>query len=174
MKKAILIGVLILGVILISGCAKNTGVLVMQITDQPKLNIEKALITISNVGVHLAGPDEEENTTTMAGWFTVVSEAKTFDLVAIKDIKEFLGSAELTAGKYTQIRLNMDKALVTIDGIEYDLAIPSKTAKLIKPFDIEVNKTTTLTLDFDAEKSVVERGKTGKYNLKPTIKIETL
>ena len=165
MKKAVLIGLLILGIFLVSGCAKNTGILVMQITDQPKLNIEKALVTVSNVEVHLAGVDNA----TEAGWFTVVSEAKTFDLVAIKDIKEFLGSAELTAGKYTQIRLNVNKAIVTIDGIEYDLEVPSEKIKLIKPFDIEVNKTTILTLDFDAQKSIHAAG--DKYIMKPTITV---
>ncbi|MBW2965897.1 DUF4382 domain-containing protein [Candidatus Woesearchaeota archaeon] len=169
MKKVILISILILSVVLISGCA-GKGILVMQITDQPKLNIEKAEVTISKVQVHMAGAGEEENATTQAGWYTVVDEAKMFDLVAIKDVKEFLGSAVLDAGKYTQIRLNVDKALVTIDGMQYDLKIPSKTVKLTKPFDIIANQTTTLTLDFDADKSIHSAGK-DKYIMRPTIKI---
>ena len=139
----------------------GTGTLLMQITDAPpELNITKALVTISVVEVHLAG----------TGWFTVVEEAKTFDLIAIEDVKEFLGTAELSAGKYTQIRLNINEALVTINGTEYDLTIPSKTIKLVKGFDIEPNEITTLTLDFDAQESIHSAGK-DKYIMRPTIKV---
>jgi len=142
----------------------GTGTLLMQITDAPpELNITKALVTISDVEVHLAGADE-------GGWFTVVEEAKTFDLIAIEDVKEFLGTAELSAGKYTQIRLNINEALVTINGTEYDLTIPSKTIKLVKSFNIEPNGTTTLTLDFDAQESIHSAGK-DKYIMRPTIKV---
>ena len=148
-----------------------TGTLLMQMTDAPpELNITKALVTISDVEVHLAEADEEENATTEAGWFTVVEEAKTFDLIAIEDVKEFLGTAELSVGKYTQIRLNIIEALVTINGTEYDLTIPSKTVKLVKAFNIEPNETTTLTLDFDAQESIHSAGK-DKYIMRPTIKV---
>ncbi len=64
----------------------------------------------------------------------------------------------------------MDKALVTIDGTEHDLKIPSKKIKLIKPFDITANQTTTITLDFDAQKSIHAAGK-DKYIMRPTIKV---
>ena len=141
-----------------------TGTLLMQMTDAPpELNITKALVNISDVEVHFAGVDEE-------GWFTVVEEAKTFDLIAIEDVKEFLGTAELSVGKYTQIRLNIIEALVTINGTEYDLTIPSKTVKLVKAFNIEPNETTTLTLDFDAQESIHSAGK-DKYIMRPTIKV---
>ena len=63
-----------------------------------------------------------------------------------------------------------DKALVTINGTEYNLTIPSKTIKLIKGFNIDVNKTTTLTLDFDAQKSIHSSAK-DKYIMRPTIKV---
>jgi len=42
--------------------------------------------------------------------------------------------------------------------------------KLIKPFQINDNETTTLTLDFDVQKSVHETGE-GTYIFTPTIKI---
>lgn len=173
MKKTILLVTLVLTLIAINSCTQKstTGMLVMQITDAPpELNIEKAEVTISNVEVHQAKADEEDNTTTEESWFTVVEEAQTFDLIAIKDVKEFLGSATLDAGKYTQIRLNVDKAVVTINGTDYDLEIPSSKLKLIKPFTIEVNQTITLTLDFDAQKSIHSAGK-DKYIMRPTIKV---
>lgn len=174
MKNTLLIAVLVIGIVAVSGCVKSqneTGTLVMKITDAPTdLNIGKALVTISNVEVHLAGANEDANATNETGWFTVVKEEKTFDLIKIKDVKELVGNSELPAGKYTQVRLNVDKALVTIDGIEYDLTIPSKTVKLIKPFDIVQNQTTTLTLDFNANESIKSTGK-DKYVMNPTIKV---
>ncbi|MFZ3385462.1 MAG: DUF4382 domain-containing protein [Candidatus Methanoperedens sp.] len=174
MKNNLLIAVLAIGIVALSGCVQSqseTGTLVMKITDAPaNLSIEKALVSISDVEVHLAGTNEDANATNESGWFTVVKEEKTFDLIKIKDVKELLGNSELNAGKYTQIRLNINKALVTINGTEHTLAIPSKTIKLIKPFDIVKNQTTTLTLDFDAQESIKSAGK-DKYVMNPTIKV---
>ena len=172
MNKKLLATILFLGIVGLSGCVqKDTGTLAIEITDAPSgLNIQKALVTISDVEVHLAGSGEDENTTTETGWVTVVKEEKTFDLIAIKNVTDFLGSSELKAGKYTQIRLNVNKALVTIDGTEQDLTIPSKTIKLIKPFNIVANQTTALILDFDAMESIQSTGK-DKYVMKPTIKV---
>ena len=169
MEKKLLLAILLFAAVSLSGCVQSeTGTLVMKITDAPaNLNIEKALVTISDVEVHLAG---NENATNETGWNTVVREEKTFDLVKIKDVKELLGQTELKAGKYTQVRLNVNKALVTINGTEHDLTIPSRTVKLIKPFDIVAGKTTTLTLDFDAQESIKSKGK-DKYVMNPTIKV---
>jgi len=167
MKTKLLLAILLVIPIAVSGCTATagTGNLVLQITDKPDLNIEKADVTLSNVRVHVAGAGNE------SGWITVVEEPKTFDLVAIKDVKAFLGEEDLAVGMYTQIRLDVDKALVTINGTEYNLTIPSKTVKLVRSFRIEENKTTTLTLDFDAGQSVHETGQNGQYIMRPTIAV---
>jgi hypothetical protein len=171
-SKAIPIALLISVVIVVSGCTgpapEGTGSLFLQITDQPALGIEKAEVTISKVQVHAASTGENESDD---GWITVAEEPQTFDLVAIKDVKEFLGLEELAAGRYTQIRLDVDKALVTINGTAYNLTIPSETVKLVRNFEIRENQTTTLTLDFDAERSVHSTGESGKYILSPTITV---
>ncbi len=168
MKHTMLIGMLVLGLCALSGCM-GTGTLVIQITDAPpEMNIEKAEVTISNVEVHTAAAGGDN--TTGAGWFTVVEEAQIFDLIAIKDVKEVLGSAELTAGKYTQIRLSVDNAIATIDGSAYELEVPSEKIKLVKQFDIIAGQTTTITLDFDAEASIRSAGK-DSYSMTPTIKV---
>jgi len=200
MKKIILLG-LIISLLLIVGCTTGEkGTLVMQITDAPaELNIEKAMVTISEVQVHIAGSGEaeaeveneltgaetaevetiaeteesedvEEVEEKTAGWFTIVSEAQTFDLMELVGVADVLGSADLEEGKYTQVRLTLDSALITIDGEEFDLTVPSGKIKLVKGFDIVAGETTTLTLDFDAQESVIATG-AGDYKLKPTIKI---
>ena len=155
------VSTLVILTVLLSGCVQEgIGVLVIQITDAPaELNITKAIVNISHVEVHLIA----------TGWFTVVEEPQRFDLIAIKDAKEFLGTINLSAGRYTQIRLQVDDALVTIDGVDYDLKIPSKTVDLISPFQIDANKTTTLTLDFDVQESI-HSSTQDKYIMRPTIK----
>ena len=154
---------------LISGCIKEgEGTLILQITDDPSdLNITEALVTMSQVRVHFAGIDENNTT---GEWIPVVNDSQTFDLILLQDVKELFGTVELNAGWYTQIRLQVDSALVTIDGIQYDLKIPSKSVKLIKPFRILDGQTTILTLDFDVQKSVHRTG-SDKYIFNPTIKV---
>jgi hypothetical protein len=109
-----------------------------------------------------------------AGWYTIVEESQSFDLIALQDVKEELGLAELTVGKYTQIRLTVEEANITIDNegeIEvHNLKIPSNKVKLIKPFWIYEDETTVLTLDFEVDKSVHKTGK-DNYIMKPTIKV---
>lgn len=172
MNKIIIV-IAILAVIVIVGyylpTASSTGTLRLQITDAPAaLNVSSTLVTISKVEVHLASEtNESENEST--SWFTVVEGPVQYDLIAIKDVKEVLGSKDINVGKYTQVRLTVDKATATIDGIEYNLTIPSEKIKLIQRFDIEANKTTTLTLDFDAAESI--KSSNNKYIMNPTIKI---
>jgi len=106
-----------------------------------------------------------------AGWAVVLSQSKTFDLMDLKEqgIKAFLGNTTLGAGKYTQIRLMISSANLEISGVKQALKTPSNTLKLIKPFTVSSGKTTTLTLDFDAEASVHQAG--SQYIMKPTIKV---
>ena len=169
MKKVFILLVLSVMVLssIFSGCIQSgSGLLVLQITDAPgDLNITEALITISGIEVHLAAGG---NNTTTAEWKMVVEESQTFDLIGIKNIKEFLGSKNLTAGVYTQIRLHIDEALITINGSQYDLEVPSESIKLVKGFMVNDGETTTLTLDFDVNESVHKTG-SNKYIFQPTI-----
>ncbi len=116
----------------------------------------------------------EEDNDSDAGWYTIVDYSQTFDLIALQNVTELLGAKNLTAGKYTQIRLTVESAIITINNSsgmeEHDLRIPSGKVKLIKPFWIYENETTVLTLDFDVYKSVHKTG-SNKYIMKPTIKI---
>ena len=169
MKKLIMI-IAILSLVSItffSGCIEEPGegTLELHITDKPgDFNITQAWINISTIQVHKSG----NNST--AGWFTIIEDGKDFDLIKLRNVTEYLGKENLTAGNYTQIRFNINHANVTIDDIVYNLTIPSKTIKLIKPFNITAGETTTLILDFDANESIHETGK-NKYMFKPTIKI---
>jgi hypothetical protein len=122
----------------------------------------------------IIGEVEDDDNDNDAGWYTIVEESQTFDLIALQDVKEELGLKNLSVGKYTQIRLTVEKAEIIInnDGESevHDLKIPSKKVKLIKPFWIYKDNTTVLTLDFDVHESVHKTG-SDKYIMKPTIKV---
>jgi hypothetical protein len=145
---------------------EGTGKLILKLTDAPpELNITEALVNISHVNVHYEGTNG-----TNGSWITVVNESQTFDLIQLQNATDFLGAVTLEAGWYTQIRLYVESALVTIDGVQYDLKISSKNVKLITPWLMQDNETLTLILDFDVHKSVHKTGN-DKYIMKPTIKV---
>ena len=130
--------------------------------------IDWYITTATNGGVD----DDDDNST--AGWYTIVNVSKTFDLIALQNVTDLLGEKNLSTGKYTQIRLNITEANITINNsgkIEvYNLKIPSNKVKLIKSFWIYENETTILTLDFDVYESIHKAGK-DKYIMRPTIKV---
>jgi Domain of unknown function (DUF4382) len=170
--KTIVIPLFIIGILVImafSGCMQGkTGTLVLKVTDAPSdLNITHTNVTISQVQVHMSAGGGNNTT---AGWYTVVNKSKTFDLIALKGVKEFFGSANLSFGMYTQIRLTVDKCVITVNGTQYNCTVPSGVIKLINPFMLKANQTTTLILDFNAQQSITEKGN-HQYTFKPVIKV---
>ena len=141
----------------------------LTVTDDNGSGISDWYLTTATIG-----EDDDDDDDSDAGWYTIVEDPQTFDLIALQNVTDLLGEENLTTGKYTQIRLTVESALLTINNSgemeEHTLKIPSNKVKLIKPFYIYENETTTLTLDFDVYESVHETGN-NKYIMRPTIKI---
>lgn len=85
-----------------------------------------------------------------------------------------LGEAELNPGPLKQIRLILgEENTLKVDDAVHDLKTPSAQQSGLK---IKLNEvlepgvTYTILLDFDAARSVVKAGNSGKYNLKPVIR----
>ena len=93
--------------ILAAGCASTqpTGTVEFRATDAPPAGVSKIMVTTRNIQIHKADAPEDS-------WITVVSQEKTFDLVAIQGAEVFLGQKELEAGQYTQIRLDVTNVKV--------------------------------------------------------------
>ncbi len=159
----------------------------------PDKNVTAVLLTISSLEVHLAAAEmeqeqeqeqsesgnqtqeqeQEQEEGNGGGWITIdISDnMSTFDLLKVKGIEEFFGSSEVAAGKYTQIRLIVDKAEVAVDnGEPQEATVPSGELKIVRPFTVESGETTTLLIDFDAERSVIFAG-SGKIQVKPVVKL---
>lgn len=159
-------------------------------------------ITISRIEAHIAGDDEgfEGYWVVLKDWLyeiesELIDELPVFDLIELKDKSILLSEKELVPGKYTQTRIFITESTISVE-IEvleekndkeidvvnempfeiFDVEIPSvyqTGIKLIHPFEINEGETTELTIDFDAEKSIIKTGD-GSYKLKPVIKIVTV
>lgn len=99
----------------------------------------------------------------------------TYDLLELTaGVDALLGETELPAGELQEVRLILgDGNFLQIDGELVDLSTPSAQQSGLK---VKVNEVLeegvsyTLVLDFDAGRSIVEAGNSGKYNLKPVIR----
>jgi len=185
-----------------SSSSTSTGTLSVYMTDAPANSLEAVYVTIDEVAVHKA---EEEVSDDNGGqgsrgedgdWQVVASPQKTFNLLElVNGAMAELGTSELEAGHYTQMRLmlgeNPDSGLninneshqhanyvIEKDGTEQKkLFVPSgyqTGIKLVHGFDMIADQPAELLLDFDASRSVVLRGNevsNNGYLLKPTIKI---
>jgi hypothetical protein len=149
-----------------TGLAPDQGILNVYVTDAPAV-CDSVNITFSQVSAHI---DSE--------WVTVTGEPVTVDLLKwTNGNKLLIGSAEVPAGKYTQIRIIIDEAEVGVDGKVFPLDVPSgaKTGLKFGPqFTIEEGSSYDLICDFDASRSIVVTGskKDPKgYKLKPHIRV---
>ena len=133
-------------------------------TDALPDGVSKIEITVGSVEVNRAeGPPP-------VGWETVISEPQTFDLVEVTGVEAILGSRQLEPGRYNQIRLEIVEAIITINEEDTVATVPSGRLRLVGSFELAANETTIVTLDFDAAKSVVLRGKMNPL-LKPVVKL---
>lgn len=190
MKKYFIILVLLALAIFISGCigllttpgedsiAPGRGRLEIYLTDSsgnyrqsdPETYSE-VNITISEIKVHLAGDDVENE----GEWIKWTLDEEPYNLMELENVSVLLSKGELEPGKYTQIRLFVtnNSNILLIEEEEHIFIIPSvyeTGIKLIHPFEIVEGMITKLTIDFDAEKSVVKTDD-GEYKLKPVIKV---
>jgi hypothetical protein len=110
------------------------------------------------------------------GWLTLVDEPQTFDLLTLQNgVTAALGDAVLAPGHYTQLRLIVDEASVVVDGTESPLTIASGAETGIKidlDAALEENMEYSLTIDFDAHKSVKKTG--AGYLMTPVIMVKEL
>jgi hypothetical protein len=156
----------------LGGCSKTTktaseGAIKVYLADSPA-GFDEVNIVVSQVSVHVADED------TASGWTVISDTTQTYDLLELRNgAMALFADHQLEPGHYTQIRLKVtDGCNVVVDGEPYDLNIPSgyqSGVKINHQFTIEEDVTYELLLDFDAEKSIIEKGN-GQYQMKPVIR----
>jgi heat shock protein HslJ len=172
-----------------------TGILKVYVTDAPhREEVTSIMVTVAEVQVHKAFAEqqqeqsasdnqtheqererEQQQTQQSEGeWITIgINEnTTTFDLLKVRGIERFLGTSEVEATKYTQVRLVIDTIQVKLgDGELQDATLPSKELKIVHPFDVIAGETTAMVLDFDADRMVTVTGG-DKIIVKPVIKLK--
>ena len=140
------------------------GIIEIRVTDPPPADVKSAVVYLTNIEVHKVSDNE-------SGWIPVIGAPPSFDLMDVIGVEEVLGSANVTAGKFTQIRMDVDRVEgETGDGDNFTAEVSSGKLKIVRPFNVGAGVTTVLTLDFDGEKSLIVTGK-GKALFKPVVKL---
>lgn len=112
---------------------------------------------------------------TSEGKSTLEVAEKPFDILDFRMGKDtLLASEDIPSGRLQEIRLVLNDTgnKVVVDGQTYDLTTPSGQSSGVKlkvQDDLIGGVAYTMTLDFDAAKSIVKTG-SGKYILKPVIR----
>ena len=167
-----------------TGSTAGTGTMRVSMTDAPSCGYDQVNVTIEKVRVHQSAdaPDAAGGT---GGWVDIpLARPQRVDLLTLTNGVLFpLGEAPLTAGTYQQMRLvlaantqadPLANSVKPTGGAEVPLDTPSAQQsglKLKMNVDVPAGQVVDVVLDFDACKSVVKRGNSGRYNLKPVIAV---
>jgi len=159
----------------------GVGTLRVALTDAPSCGYDAVHVTIDKIRVHQSASAGDND----AGWNDLpVAPSRRINLLDLSNgVLEELGQTQLPAGHYTQMRLLLAangasapfaNAVQPSGGDEVELTTPSAQQsglKLNLDLDVGANQIADVVLDFDACKSVVRRGNSGHYNLKPVIAV---
>jgi hypothetical protein len=169
-----------------TGAGAQAGVLGVSLTDAPACGFDEVNVTVRKVRVHQSDSANEN----AAGWSEItLTPPRTINLLNLNDptqpnfALDNLGETSLPSGHYTQVRLVLEdnngnqptanwvvlSSTKAVEPLETPSAIRSGI-KLINQFDVPSGQRVDLLLDFDACKSIVQRGN-GTYALKPVIKV---
>jgi hypothetical protein len=161
--------------------ASTTGTLRLALADAPACGYDSVHVTVDRVRVHQSASAAEAD----GGWVDIALAApRRVDLLTLTNgVLEELGQTALPAGRYTQMRLvlapnsaaaPLANAVQPTGAAEIALDTPSGTQSGLKMnVDIEVlpSSVADFVIDFDACQSVVPRGNSGQYNLKPVLRV---
>ncbi len=166
--------------IMLAQCSKEPqhyGEFTVKLTDSPAEYVAVNIL-VEQVDIHYAGNDS------LSGhWLELPVEPTLLNLLELRDgIDTTLYTGTTPAGRITQIRLILSDASLVLSQNE---AEPNDTVSLKVPsgmqsgLKIKLNEEIspaedlTITLDFDAESSIVEKGN-GEFSLKPVLKISKI
>lgn len=157
------------------------GTLRVALADAPACGYDEVNVTVERVRVHQSGSAADE----AGGWSEVVlNPVKRVNLLSLTNgVLEELGATTLPAGTYTQLRLvlssnnattPMANSVLPTGGTETALVTPSgqqSGLKINTQINVASSQLTDVVLDFDACKSVVVAGNSGRYLLQPVLSI---
>lgn len=162
------------------GSGSGVGQLAIGLTDSQGCSYRSVWVTVEQVRIHQSSSAGDDD----GGWRELtLSPARRVDLLTLRNgVFVDLGTLQLPAGKYTAVHLvlaeNGNQApfanqLDLGDGTPVALKTPSAQQsglKLKVEVKVESGQIGRLVLDFDPCRSVVQAGKSGRWNLKPVVR----
>jgi len=148
--------------------SSNRARLQVYLTDDPA-NYDEVLIDVQDIKINFTND-------TASGWQSLANVKKgQYDLLTLVNDKDtMLADAEIPTGRIQQIRLILgSENYVNVNGNMIKLTTPSAQQSGLKlniHQDVVNGILYKVLLDFDAAKSIVQAGNSGKYILKPTIR----
>ena len=126
--------------------------------------VESLILSVSEVRLH----------SRTKGWITISEEKKQFDLLKLKESSTLglLAEGNADAGSYDQIRLTLQKILIVSGGKTNEAKLPSNDLKITGELTVQEGKTSTVLMDFLADKSLHMTG-SGKFIFAPVVTLET-
>lgn len=157
----------------------GTGTLRIALTDAPACGFDHVYVTVEKVRIHGSASAEASD----SGWTDITLAApQRIDLLALSNgAMTTLGQAQLPAGTYQQLRLVLSpnsaanplaNSVVPTGGAEQAVDTPSAIQSGIKlnaNLTVAADKVADFAIDFDACKSFVRAGNSGKILLKPVL-----
>lgn len=131
--------------------------------------VDQVLVNVESVEIIVSSNSNE-------GWITIEGDTYQYNLLGLTNgLTTVIGEAQIPAGRYNQIRININESnyiKFVGDTNLYDLVVPSGTetgVKLTGSFVVEADIVTEIMVDFDAQQSV--NNVSGGYILQPTIEV---
>lgn len=158
----------------------SMGTMHASLTDAPSCGYDEVNVTITKIRVNQDANAGDSD----AGWVDLDVTAGRVDLLDLQNgVLQDMGSTTLAPGHYTQMRLVLAdngssapyaNSVIPTGGAETALTTPSAQTSGLKAdldLDIAANQTADIVVDFDACRSIVRAGNSGKYLLKPVIDV---
>ena len=180
-RKTLFAGLLLAGSAIFTSCSDSESAtgnqsarLQVSMTDAPDPNVREVWVDIQSIQVNTS---DSAN----SGWTTLSgAHPGVYNLLALTNGRDtLLADAEIPAGHVSQMRmvLGPNNYLILNDGSRVALETPSAQQSGLKlPINQQLGGGLLyrLVLDFDAGRSVVKAGNSGRYILKPVIRIISL
>jgi len=165
MKKTIL-ALAAVFLLLPSGCStKSSANFELYLTDAPAHNIQHVYVTID--AIYLRNEDRQTWTD------NILTEPKTIDLIPLRGREERLAALELPPGTYSGLKLVISKVEIVTSERTFTITLnPPLTITIPCQFTVTGQTSVKMTLDFDAERSLLWNGM--NYNFAPFIIVKNV
>jgi uncharacterized protein DUF4382 len=152
----------------------GTGMLQVNLIDAPLdlSTVQSVNVTLTGVTVYPRETADPMQNVIEGTPILLMTHPATFDLLTLTGgATALLASGEVPAGSYSRIRLDIsDATMINTDGSTTPLKIESNKVDVPIRFEVGVDTTSTVTLDFNAAASVQVNGtRSGTFILRPVV-----